>query len=60
MWPLLEQKTIIITYFECVFLTLGTQREMRMRHIVICGLSGSTVFCHILLQKARFSNKKDI
>jgi len=32
-----------------VFLTLGTQREMRMRRIVISGLSGSTIFFHILL-----------
>jgi hypothetical protein len=26
---------------------LGIQREMRMRHIVICGLYGSTMFFHI-------------
>jgi len=45
--PRCSGKTIVITYYECVFLTLGTQREMRMRHIVICGLSDSTMFCHI-------------
>jgi hypothetical protein len=33
----------------CVFVALGIHRGMRMRHIVICGLSGSTTFCHIIL-----------
>jgi len=30
---------------------------MRMRHTVICGLSGITVFSHIISKKARFSKK---
>ena len=37
-----------ITYCECVFVALGIQHAMRMRHIVICGLPGSTVFFHII------------
>ena len=35
---------MIITYSECVFVALCIQREMLMRHIVVCGLFGSTIF----------------
>jgi hypothetical protein len=41
-------KAIIITYYECVSVDLGIQHEMRMRHIVNCGLSGSTILFHII------------
>jgi len=32
-----------------LFVALGTQREIHMRHIVICGLSGSKIFFYIIL-----------
>jgi hypothetical protein len=41
-------KAIGITYSEYVFIASGVQHAMRMRHIVIYGLSGSTIFFHII------------
>jgi hypothetical protein len=41
-------KKISITYSECVFVALVIQHAMRMRLIIICGLSGSTIFFHII------------
>jgi len=41
-------KAKIITYCECVFVALGIQHAMHMCHIVFCGLSGSTIFSHII------------
>jgi len=37
-----------ITQLECVFVALGMQHAMRMRHIVVCGLPLSTIFLHII------------
>jgi len=33
-----------VTYCKCVFVALDIQQAMRMRHIVICDLSGSRIF----------------
>jgi hypothetical protein len=44
MQPLLQWQAISIAYTEGVFVPLGIQHAVRMYHVVICGLFGSTVF----------------
>ena len=53
-----SRKAISITYVKCVFVALGIQRAMRLLHIAICGLPGSTIFSHIISFAALFSKKK--
>jgi hypothetical protein len=47
-----------ITYSEFVSVAAGIQHAVRMRHIVICGMTGSNLFLHSLSQTARFWKKK--
>jgi len=43
-----------ITYSECVFVALGMQHAMRIRHVVICVLSRYTIFPHYLTKVTIF------
>jgi hypothetical protein len=45
-------KAVSIIYSEYVSVALDTQHAMRMRHIVLCGLSGSNTLLHISSEKA--------
>jgi len=42
------EKSISVTYSECMFVALVTQHAMRIRHIAICGLPGCTIFFYII------------
>jgi len=45
--PLLQRKSSI-TYSEYVFVASGVQHAVHMHRIVICGVSGSTIFLSII------------
>jgi len=51
-------KAISITYSGGMFIALVIQDAMHMRHIVICGLPGSTNFSHISHKWQDFRKKK--
>jgi len=44
----LHGKAIRVTQSELVFVALGIQHALRISHIAICGLSGCTIFFHII------------
>jgi hypothetical protein len=41
------------------FVALDIQHAMRMRHIVTCGLPGSTTIFHNISQKPKLKKKKN-
>jgi len=45
------EKHCVFTYSEFEFIYLVIRHEVRMRHIVICGLYGSTIFFFTLSHK---------
>jgi hypothetical protein len=43
-----EKQRVLLILNVFVFVVLGIQHSMRMRHTVIYGLPGSTMFLHII------------
>jgi len=43
-----EKQLVLHNMSVCLFVAFVIQREKRMRNIVICGLSGCTIFFHII------------
>jgi len=51
---------VSVTYYDSVFVVLGIQQAMRMRHVFICGLLVSTMFFPHYLTNGRILEKKNI
>jgi len=49
-----------MTYSEIVFVALDVKHAVRMRHIVVCGPSGATLFFHIISKEAKFFQKRTV
>jgi hypothetical protein len=45
---------------QCVSVALGIHHAIDMRYTVICGLSASAIFFHIISQMARIKKKKKL
>jgi hypothetical protein len=58
MQPFLQWKTTSIALSERVFLALDIQDAVHMRHIVISGLSSSTIFFSYYLINGKIFEKK--
>jgi hypothetical protein len=50
-------KALRITHSECVSVASVIQYEMRMRHVVICGLPGLQYFSTLAHKNMIFENK---
>jgi hypothetical protein len=60
MPQLLLSVLLASSYFTATIVALGIQYAMRMCHIVICGLTGSTIFCNLSHKKHDYREKKVI
>ena len=43
-----DKQEVLHILSVCVFVALGIQQALRMRHFVICGLPGSKISFHII------------